>query len=276
MDEERADEFDKRAIREPDGRYIVARSLLGSIGRGIRFAGSAIVDLCLPRSCADCQRIGTLPQKSWCGECWENLPLIGPPVCPGCGIPYLDAPASPDHLCGDCIERGYRFDSARSAALHEGTVRTRVHQFKFGGQLKWTPCLAELLETAYRGWGLAAPDFIVPVPLHPRRLSQRGFNQAGVLARELGRKIKIPVSPDVLVRKNQTSPQTRLKRDERLQNVKGAFEIPDDRKVRGRRILLIDDVFTTGTTLSECAKVLKRKGGALEVYALTVTRAIPD
>ena len=142
--------------------------------------------------------------------------------------------------------------------------------------MKWTPCLAELLEIAYAAWGLDAPDLIVPVPLHPKRLSQRGFNQAGLLALELGRKIKAPVSTDALVRKNQTLPQTRLKRGERLKNVKGAFEIPDDSKVRGRRILLIDDVFTTGTTLSECAKVLKRKGGASEVYALTVTRAIPD
>jgi ComF family protein len=188
----------------------------------------------------------------------------------------MDSPASPDHLCGDCIERSYRFDSARSAALHKGTVRTRVHEFKFGGQLKWAPCLVDLLETAYAAWGLPPPDFIVPVPLHLKRLSQRGFNQAGVLARELGRKIKTPVLVGVLVRKNQTLPQTRLKRNERLKNVKGAFEIAEDRKVRGRRILLIDDVFTTGTTLSECAKVLKRKGGASEVYALTVTRALPD
>ncbi len=134
----------------------------------------------------------------------------------------------------------------------------------------------DLLETAYSEWVLPAPDLIVPVPLHTQRLSQRGFNQAGLLARELGRKLRTPVLPDALVRANQTLPQTRLKRRERLENVKGAFQISNDRKVRGRRILLIDDVFTTGTTLSECSKVLKRKGGASEVYALTVTRALRD
>ncbi|MDR3556343.1 MAG: ComF family protein [Syntrophobacteraceae bacterium] len=283
MDEERPDNLEKPEILAPDeleAASVVARSfirsVLGSIGWGIKFAGSAIVDLCLPRSCADCQKIGTLPQKSWCGPCWEKIGRIDPPLCPGCGRPFGDAPSSPDHLCGDCIERSFRFDSARSAAIHEGAVRTRVHQFKFGGQLKWTPCLVELLEAAYTAWELPAPDLIVPVPLHLKRLSERGFNQAGVLARELGRKIKTPVSACALVRKNQTLPQTRLKRGERLQNVKGAFEVSDKSTVRGRRILLIDDVFTTGTTLSECAKILKRKGGASEVYALTVTRALPD
>lgn len=272
------DELENDETRPPEKpeRMAAIRSMLGSIGCGLKFACSAMVDLCLPRACADCQRIGTLPQKSWCGACWEKIPLIAPPLCPVCGRPFRNAPTSPDHLCGDCMERRFLFDAARSAVFHEGTVRTRVHQFKFGGQLKWTPCLVELLETAYAAWGLPVPDLIVPVPLHPKRLSQRGFNQCGVLARELGRKIKAPVLPGALLRKNRTLPQTRLKRSERLKNVKGAFEISDERKVRGRRILLIDDVFTTGTTLSECAKVLKKKGGASEVYALTVTRALPD
>lgn len=252
------------------------RATLNSLRWGLKFAGSAVVDLCLPRSCADCQRIGTLPQKCWCAACWEKIPRIAPPFCPGCGRPFIDSPGSPDHLCGDCIERRFAFDSARSAVVHAGIVRARVHQLKFEGQLKWTPCLVDLLTAAYAAWGLPVPDFIIPVPLHTKRLGERGFNQAGLLAREFGRTIKAPVSPGVLVRKNQTLPQTRLKREARLQNVKGAFEVSDAGKTRGRRILLIDDVFTTGTTLSECAKVLKRKGGASQVHALTVTRALPD
>jgi ComF family protein len=142
--------------------------------------------------------------------------------------------------------------------------------------MEWTPPLVELLEVAYSGWGLPPPDLIVPVPLHPRRLRERGFNQSGLLAGEFARRIKAPVSYDALRRKSQTLPQTRLNREERLRNVKGAFEISDAGKVRGRRILLVDDVFTTGTTLSECARTLKRKGGASEVHALTVTRALPD
>jgi ComF family protein len=132
------------------------------------------------------------------------------------------------------------------------------------------------MQTAHTGSGLPAPDLIVPVPLHPGRIAKRGFNQSGLLAGEFARKIKAPVSFNIVRRKNQTLPQTRLNREQRLRNVMGAFEVTDVMRVRGRRILLVDDVFTTGTTLSECAKTLKRKGKASEVHALTVTRALPD
>lgn len=160
--------------------------------------------------------------------------------------------------------------------VHEGVVRDRIHQLKFGAQIEWAPPLVELLEIAHSGWELPHPDLIVPVPLHPKRLKERGFNQSGLLAGELAHRLKAPVSFDALKRKSQTQPQTRLNREERLKNVKGAFEVTDAGKVRGRRVLLVDDVFTTGTTLSECARTLKRKGGATEVVALTVTRALPD
>ncbi len=141
--------------------------------------------------------------------------------------------------------------------------------------MEWTPPLVELLETAHAGWGLPAPDLVVPVPLHLKRLKERGFNQSGLLAGEFARKLGVPVSFDNIIRKNRTEPQTRLNRRERLKNVKGAFELSGAKSVRGRRILLVDDVITTGTTLSECARTLKRKGGASEVHAITVTRALP-
>ncbi len=141
--------------------------------------------------------------------------------------------------------------------------------------MEWAPPLVELLNTAHACWGLPAPDLVVPVPLHLTRLKERGFNQSGLLAGEFARKLRVPVSFDTIIRKNRTEPQTRLNRRERLKNVKGAFELSGAKSVRGRRILLVDDVFTTGTTLSECARTLKRKGGASEVHAITVTRALP-
>jgi ComF family protein len=159
--------------------------------------------------------------------------------------------------------------------VHDGIIRTRIHQFKFETQLEWAPPLVELLEIAYAGLELPAPDLILPVPLHPKRLKERGFNQSGLLAGELARKLRVPVSFNTIVRKNPTQPQTRLNRRQRLKNVKGAFDLTGAARVRGRRILLLDDVFTTGTTLSECARSLKRRGGASEVHALTVTRALP-
>ena len=261
--------------RVPVKKRFAFRPALASIGSGLKFAGSILVDLCLPRSCAGCQRIDTQPQRSWCLACWKKIPWAISPLCPICGRPFTDSPDSPDHLCGECIEPAFHFDTARSAELHEGIIRTRIHQFKFGAQMEWAPPLVELLEIAYAGWELPAPDLIVPVPLHLKRLKERGFNQSGLLAGEFARKIKAPVSFDIIVRKNQTRPQTRLKRGERLKNVKDAFEISDKKMVRGRRILLVDDVFTTGTTLNECARTLKRKGGASEVHAITVTRALP-
>jgi ComF family protein len=118
-------------------------------------------------------------------------------------------------------------------------------------------------------------DLVVPVPLHLKRLGQRGFNQSAVMAGALGRRLDLPVRFDMLVRNQWTEPQTRLSRKERLENVKGAFEVSDRSSGKGHHILIVDDVFTTGTTLSECAKTLKAAGAA-GVYALTVTRAIPD
>lgn len=118
-------------------------------------------------------------------------------------------------------------------------------------------------------------DLLMPVPLHVKRLAQRGFNQAGIMVRALGERLDLPVRFNALVRKEWTIPQTRLSRRERLENLKGAFDVPDETLVKRKKILLVDDVFTTGTTLSECAKTL-RAAGAAEVHALTVTRAIPE
>lgn len=118
-------------------------------------------------------------------------------------------------------------------------------------------------------------DVIIPVPLHTGRLRQRGFNQAGLLARGLGKAVGLEVDYGLLARTEWTEPQTRLKREERLHNVKGAFRVVKAGKLRGRSVLLVDDVFTTGTTLCECATVLKQVG-AEEVHAITVSRSVPD
>lgn len=155
-------------------------------------------------------------------------------------------------------------------------MRQRIHQLKFGGQLHWVRPLADLLvRMVQREAVVSTVDRIIPVPLHRKRLRQRGFNQASLLARMLGRQLSLAVSCDALLRSCWTEPQTRLKREERLQNVKGAFHVADAGKVRDRYLLLVDDVYTTGTTLNECAKTLKAAGAAA-VHAVTVSRALPD
>lgn len=257
------------AVRNPSS----LREFISRIGRASQTAGSGLLDLCLPRSCAGCEKIDPSSPGFWCAECLLQLPHITSPICPQCGRPFPDAPDSCDHLCGECSRGAFRFDLARSAVLHSGIVRDRIHQFKFGGRLEWVPPLVELLETAL-GSGVPKPQLVLPVPLHVKRLRERGFNQSGLLARELGSRHRLPVAYDLLVRKDRTEPQTHLDRAARLKNVKGAFDVADKSRVRGLCILLVDDVFTTGTTLSECARTLKKHGSA-EVYALTVTRALP-
>jgi ComF family protein len=243
---------------------------------GVNRLGQSLRELFLPRRCAGCQKTWLHGRQGfWCDGCLDELPWIESPLCPRCGRPFPKSASSPDHLCGDCLQSVFLFDRARSATQHAGVVRKRIHQLKFGGQLHWAPPLAELLVPLFRRETLPAVDIILPVPLHVKRLRQRGFNQAGLLAKTLGRQLGLPVQFEVLVRQCWTEPQTRLNREQRLQNVKDAFHVPVPGKVKGRRVLLIDDVFTTGTTLNECTKTL-RAAGVLEVHALTVCRALPD
>jgi ComF family protein len=133
----------------------------------------------------------------------------------------------------------------------------------------------ELLAATIEKEGPPGAEAVIPVPLHVKRLRQRGFNQSGLMAKMLGRTLRLSVPFGALIRQHWTEPQTRLNRQDRLTNVKGAFRVKNPSVVRDRSILLIDDVFTTGTTVTECAATLK-KAGASEVHILTVARAVPD
>ena len=246
------------------------------LASGLKGVRESLLDFCFPMSCAGCQKVRlTSSMGLWCNDCLEALPWLRSPLCPQCGRPFLKSLSAPDHLCGDCSLGLFSFDCARSAVLHTGVVRERIHQLKFGGQLQWVPPLADLLAKAFESGLSQRADFIVPIPLHIRRLRHRGFNQAGLLAKHVGRFKKLSVRFDILFRDAWAEPQTRLSREERLQNVKGAFSVRDPSAVKGRRILLIDDVFTTGSTLTECTRILKNAGAA-RVYALTVSRALAD
>jgi ComF family protein len=262
-------------LREPKG-FVLNREKRG-VKVTLKRLASSLLDLCLPRTCAGCQQAWMLSEQGfWCPECLKALAWIESPRCPGCGIPFLDSPDSADHLCGDCLKNSFAFDAARSAVLYAGVARERIHQLKFGGKLHWVPPLEALLaEAVPRGDAITQVDMVLPVPLHKQRLRQRGFNQAGLIAREFGRHLCIPVRFGVLTRHRATLPQTRLGRRERLHNVRGAFSVGRPEVVRDRSVLLVDDVFTTGTTLSECARVLKRVGVQV-VYAVTVARVVPD
>jgi len=164
----------------------------------------------------------------------------------------------------------YHFDRAISVLHYTPEVRQLIHRFKYGGISYLSRTLGRWMAQAYKqrcDWEL---DIILPVPLHPRRQRQRGFNQSALLARELGRYIDVPVKENVLVRKKYTPAQAGLSKFQRMQNLRGAFEVREPETVRGKSVLLVDDVFTTGSTVDECSKVLLQ-AGVQRVYVITLT-----
>jgi len=228
--------------------------------------------LIYPPTCAGCTR-ALNSYRPFCPDCFSALDLISEPYCPLCGIPF-GAKTTTGHLCGDCLGSLHRFDRARATGIYQGLVREVIHRFKYGGQTFLVRPLARMLMgPAEELTRLHRIDKIVPVPLHYRRLRQRGFNQASLLARRLGSLLKIPVDYSSLRRTRWTEPQIGLSRNQRAANVKGAFSLKAMEKVKGKGVLLLDDVLTTGETVNQCVRVLQ-DGGAREVVVLTVARTV--
>ena len=179
-----------------------------------------------------------------------------------------------DHICSDCIGKPPPFTAARGAVHYAGAVRELVHRFKYGGKVQLCRPLALLAAGPLAAFAAeSCADCIMPVPLHRKRLRQRGFNQAVLLGNILAKKWHLPHYRHNLRRIRWTEPQIQLTARERRENVAGAFALQDAASVRGRRIILVDDVYTTGSTAAECARTL-RGGGAEAVFVVTVARAV--
>ena len=179
-----------------------------------------------------------------------------------------------DHLCGACSISSPRFDAARAATRFEGPVREMIHRFKYDRRVQLARPLGLIAAGTLAPWiTLTSADLVVPVPLHVRRLRQRGFNQAVLISQVLARQCKLPLDRTSLRRIRWTEPQVNLAAAERALNVRGAFAVRCPSRVKGRRVLLVDDVFTTGSTVAECARELK-DAGAIEVMVVTVARAM--
>jgi competence protein ComFC len=207
-----------------------------------------------------------------CPTCQSRAPRITAPFCAKCSEPFFGA-ITQTFSCANCEHRTLHFDAAVAAYRSRGPVRKLVHDFKYGRQRHLRHPLAEWLgetldDPRLRGRRF---DLIVPVPLHAARERERGFNQATLLAELLAHKISVPLRP-VLERIRYTTTQTAYDRAERMENLHDAFRLRKNRDVRELRVLLIDDVLTTGSTLSECARVLKA-AGAISVHAATAARA---
>ena len=241
----------------------------------IGLMGRLASHLLLPVRCASCDRpLHGDPVPFFCRRCWATMKPLKGPACPRCGRPFHSPSSlthSPDHLCGDCRLDPPAFSRAWSSWAYEPPLTEAIRLFKYHGKVALAAHLGDLMEPIPSDW--PDIDLLMPVPLFPERLREREFNQSLLLADRLNRRLRVTLSYDNLVRDRATSPQTELPRSARLQNLRHAFAAARPLEVEGRRVLLIDDVYTTGTTLNECAKTL-RKAGASEVYAWTLARTV--
>ncbi|MBI2254993.1 MAG: ComF family protein [Proteobacteria bacterium] len=249
-----------------DLRLNIAAPLKRSFGR--------VLDAVLPPRCLKCGEVVAAP-GALCPSCWQQLSFLEPPCCACCGQPF-DFDLGPDALCGACTASPPAFDRARSVLRYDETSRDLILAFKHADRTSLAPTFGAWLHRVGRDL-LADSDLIVPVPLHWSRLFARRYNQAALLAQSLGTVSGKPVLPDLLMRRRATQKQGHLGRLARQRNVAGAFVLHPGRAkaLAGRRILLIDDVITTGATISNCAKIL-RKGGAEKVNVLAVARVIQE
>jgi len=240
-------------------------------------AVEGFLDLLFTPRCQVCRRF---VKALICPDCAAQIVPLMPPLCRVCGEP-LDPLAKGGDLCADCRPDKRPFDLARGFAPYQGALREAIHRLKYQGIRALARPLAEMASACFDGAGGDPPnlvaadiDFICPVPLHPDRQRLRGFNQSELIARRLGERLRLEVNAAALRRAKATAPQVDLSGNERLRNVRGAFVVEDKAAVAGKSVLVLDDVRTTGSTVSECAKVLRRAGAA-RVFALTVARRVP-
>ena len=232
-----------------------------------------LIDLIFPPLCAFCgSPLAEDDRGEICPGCLRNVRFISPPICPKCGVPFISQ-SGEDHLCGQCLRRRWHFGSARALGLYDGPIREAIHALKYERKSFLAKPLVGLLDKGYPFMDYGSYDLLVPVPLHAKRLRERGFNQALVLGRAMARREGVPCTGFILRKTRPSAPQIHLSLRERQRNVKGSFAVADPAKVRGKRALLIDDVMTTGSTVNECTRELS-KAGAAQVDVFTVARAV--
>jgi len=235
---------------------------------------SGLINVLLPPRCIKCGKILS-ERNGLCPECFNKINFISEPFCYHCGRPFhneIQTNAANRYFCGACLKHKHPlFELQRSAFIYDSNSKELILDFKFNDQTSSAEPLTKMLWSAGRDIWQENPDLLIPVPIHKLRLLKRRYNQAALLAKYLSQLTNIPVDYCSLIRHENTVPQVSLSRNDRRKNLKKAFSLKYPERICGKNIVLIDDVETTGSTLSECAKVLKRhKAG--KIYALTVAR----
>lgn len=223
-----------------------------------------LLNILYPSQCPKCGTSSDVFHLSpICSSCWSEIRRYSGPSCKICALPVV---SEHSNVCGQCLKKTPPFSRVITYGLYEDILAEAINQLKFHGIKRISKTLGRLLLSL----GLPEADGIVPVPMTINRLRERGFNQSLLIARVIAKESNIPLLMDTLLKKKETPPQIGLSAKERLLNLKNAFEVKGD--IKGLRLLLVDDVMTTGATVTECSKVLM-KAGAKEVIVLTLARA---
>ena len=230
------------------------------------------LDLLFSRTCEGCGVAMGEEPGLLCWDCRADVKVVQVPFCERCGDPVAGAASGPFE-CAGCRKMEPSFDWARSAVRYDGVAKTCLRRFKYNAGVWLLDDLGDWLEALWRTCPDSAreADVVTCVPLYPKRERERGYNQAALLGHRLARRVGIPFRGGLLCRRRPTPTQTRLTAAQRVHNVKGVFSVPWPRRVAGVRVVLVDDVMTTGATVNECARALK-EAGAASVMVLTVAR----
>lgn len=232
-----------------------------------------LVDIVYPKTCVVCRnRLGDTPavDNLVCAECWSKIKINPPPFCHICGR-HLEASKFIKNICPSCLKKQPHFDRAFSPCAYEGVIKILIHEFKYRNKDYLGLALAKLMTDFINEYDLPMDylDLVIPVPLHKTRLREREFNQAGVLSGHIAESFNKTTLNGNLIRHRGTKTQTGLENKERLLNVKGSFMVKDTAAIKGKNILLIDDVLTTMATCSEAAHALKAAGANI-VFVLSL------
>lgn len=227
-----------------------------------------LLDIVYPKRCPICMELIPINQEEKiCENCIEELPYIQQPRCQKCSKPIYSQEAI---YCFDCIKANHYYKKGWAVWLYEGAIKDALHRFKYNNNKNYGRILSKEVVTLYsREIYDAEIDLIIPVPLYRKKEKRRGYNQAGVIASCIGKYMNIPCSHNCIIKKINTKAQKNLTDKERISNVKNIFKVIDVDLIKGKNILLCDDIYTTGNTISSCAKELLLCG-AKDVYFITL------